>query len=396
MVFDGTREKRGKGMNKRKTFLGKMDWEAYGVIAFYAYFAINILMKAFCYDHGTSIYKCFLVIAMMFWMLKVVTTRYSLQEVFKIAVIIAVGLLLAVVTKQNTWLFLFLTIVGMKNCRFRVLIQMAVGIRVTVLSLLVAGSAFGIYDIGYRLKMDSDYVGTAVYSFAMNEPNTAFLAVFLTLLLLLYYNYERLNLWWFLGTSGVAVAFYKFTFCRTGVAVFFFCWALIVFEKIVKNKSIKFLLVLSVPVGAFISLVTMLLYNGENSLMHLLNHFVSGRIYIMNTYYLDQGISLFPRTQQTFYASYHGLIDNAYMFVLLYGGVLVALFFFGCVCVTLMKLYRSGCYKELVMIGAMALYGVLEQFIMNGFMNPFILLCGILLYPNFIDGIKSDDNKKKI
>ena len=122
--------------------------------------------------------------------------------------------------------------------------------------------------------------------------------------------------------------------------------------------------------------------------MKLINHFVTGRIYIMNGYYIDQGISLFPRVQEYFYASYHGLIDNTYMFVLLYCGVIVAVFFFALVCMTLFKLYQRGCYKELVMIAGMALYGLLEQFIMNAFMNPFILLCGILLYPGLLD--KSD------
>ena len=34
--------------------------------------------------------------------------------------------------------------------------------------------------------------------------------------------------------------------------------------------------------------------------------------------------------------------------------------------------------------GAFALYGVLEQFVLNGFMNPFILLTGILLYPGLL------------
>ena len=37
------------------------------------------------------------------------------------------------------------------------------------------------------------------------------------------------------------------------------------------------------------------------------------------------------------------------------------------------------------MIGTLALYAVLEQFVMNGFMNPFILLTGILLYPNILE-----------
>ena len=58
------------------------------------------------------------------------------------------------------------------------------------------------------------------------------------------------------------------------------------------------------------------------------------------------------------------------MFVFLYCGAIVALFFLWCATKTLFRLYRGGYYKELVMIAAFALYGVLEQFIMNGFMNP--------------------------
>ena len=54
-------------------------------------------------------------------------------------------------------------------------------------------------------------------------------------------------------------------------------------------------------------------------------------------------------------------------------------------CQTLFRLYKLGHYKELVMIGTLALYGVLEQFVMNGFMNPFILLGAILLYPNILE-----------
>lgn len=42
------------------------------------------------------------------------------------------------------------------------------------------------------------------------------------------------------------------------------------------------------------------------------------------------------------------------------------------------------------MIAAFALYGVLEQFIMNGFMNPFVLLCGILLYPDLLEKKRDD------
>ena len=70
--------------------------------------------------------------------------------------------------------------------------------------------------------------------------------------------------------------------------------------------------------------------------------------------------------------------------MLLYCGWIVALFFFALVSWMLLRLYRQGYYKELVMLGTLALYGVLEQFVMNGFMNPFILLGAILLYPDIL------------
>ena len=89
---------------------------------------------------------------------------------------------------------------------------------------------------------------------------------------------------------------------------------------------------MSIPVGALFSFATMVVYNGGNPLMKRLNHYVSGRIYIMSRYYNDQGLALYPRTQESFYASYYGLIDNSYMFVLLYCGWIVALFFFALLC----------------------------------------------------------------
>ena len=378
-------------MDRIKAYSKTVNWKELGVIAFYGYFAINVLMKAFAYDHGTEIYKLFFLCAMPLLAIKILTTKYTLREVIWMALLIGLGLMLSVITKQNTWLLLFMTIIGMKNCDFRVLVHLAVYIRVLSLAILVIGSSCGALDIGYKTTPDTSYVEIPVYSFAMREPNTAYLAVFLTLMVLLYDNYEKLNYKWFLGTSVVALIFYEFTFCRTGITVFFFAWILIIFEKLVKDKKKKVILAMSVPVGAVFSLVTMWFYNGSNSLMHLINHFVSGRIYIMNSYFKDQGLSLIPRTQELFYASYHGLIDNTYMFVLLYCGVIVALFFFVMVSWTLIRLYRLGHYKELVFIAAMALYGVLEQFVMNGFMNPFILLCGILLFPGILKADKNGD-----
>lgn len=372
-------------MSTVRTFFKNADWKQIGVVAFYAYFAINILMKAFSYDHGDNIYKWFFYTALIFWGIKMITTTYTMREIFWIAAMFGIGVMLSVIAKQNMWLLTIMTVVAMKNCRFSVITQIAVWLRAAGVVILVGGSLLGIFNIGEQTKLDSGYVEQHVYGFAMGEPNTAFLTVFLALLLVLYYNYEKLNVIWCGVTVLIALFFYKVTFCRTGVLVFFFCWALIFFEKLVKNKKIKALLVCSVPVGAVFSLVITIFYNGNHALLYKINHLVSGRVYIMNTYFKDQGLSLLPRTQEIFYTSYHGLIDNSYMHVTFYAGILVAALFFLLIMKTMFKLYRMECCKELVMIGTLALYGVLEQFVLNGFMNIFILLCGILLYPDILE-----------
>lgn len=53
-------------MNTVRTFLKNADVKKIGVVSFYAYFAINILMKAFSYDHGDNIYKWFFYTAILF------------------------------------------------------------------------------------------------------------------------------------------------------------------------------------------------------------------------------------------------------------------------------------------------------------------------------------------
>ena len=62
-------------MEKIREIYRETDWEKIGVASYYGFFAINILMKAFAYDHGDNIYRYFFVFGMFFLAVKLVTTR---------------------------------------------------------------------------------------------------------------------------------------------------------------------------------------------------------------------------------------------------------------------------------------------------------------------------------
>ena len=98
-------------MNTVRTFLKNADVKKIGVVSFYAYFAINILMKAFSYDHGDNIYKWFFYTAILFWGIKMVFTTYTMWEVFWITVMMGIGVMLSVITRQNMWLLSIMTVV---------------------------------------------------------------------------------------------------------------------------------------------------------------------------------------------------------------------------------------------------------------------------------------------
>ena len=77
-----------------------------------------------------------------------ITTTYTMREIFWIAAMFGIGVMLSVIAKQNMWLLTIMTVVAMKNCRFSVITQIAVWLRAAGVVILVGGSLLGIFNIG--------------------------------------------------------------------------------------------------------------------------------------------------------------------------------------------------------------------------------------------------------
>ena len=174
-------------MDQIRKWIQENDWKSIGIIAYYGYFAINVLVKAFGYDSSDQIYKFFMLSGIILLGIKFITTRYTLREVVIIALLLGAGMFIWVMTKKATLLFLFLTIIGMKDVQFGKLIGISVWIRLFVAAVMVIGSVYGVYDIGYKTTPNAQYVEVPVYSFGFNEPKTAYLTIVLLLILLVYF-----------------------------------------------------------------------------------------------------------------------------------------------------------------------------------------------------------------
>ena len=57
-----------------------------------------------------------------------------------------------------------------QGCVFRKLIEISVWTRLFVAFIMVAGSAYGLFDIGYKTVPNAQYVEVPVYSLGFSEP----------------------------------------------------------------------------------------------------------------------------------------------------------------------------------------------------------------------------------
>ena len=54
-------------MEQIRKWIRENDWKSMGIIAYYGYFAVNVLVKAFGYDSSDQIYKFFMLSGVILW-----------------------------------------------------------------------------------------------------------------------------------------------------------------------------------------------------------------------------------------------------------------------------------------------------------------------------------------
>lgn len=160
-------------------------------------------------------------------------------------------------------------------------------------------------------------------------------------------------------------------------------WALIILDKLCKNKKYYQLLTMTTAGVFIISWIWMVIYKINNTFMFRINRMLSGRIEITNNYYKAYGMTLFPKTVNIFWDMNYTTIDNLYMYLFISCGALFTILFVYWASRSQWKMYSNGYYREIIFFTIFAVYAVLEQSPMNPILNPFILFTANLVYKNY-------------
>ena len=354
-----------------------------GTISFCVYYGIMVVIKAFGYVSYEMFFKIAFVLALGCLGIKVCTTKYTMREFVILYLMLAISAICWLRVGEKNVLFITLSLWGLKNVRFDLLMKATVGIRIVGILFMILLSCVGLFDMQANEAIGTDFSSYAVYGFGYIKSNAAYYMIFVTSAIVLYIEYDRLNLKYFLVSTAVCVLAFRATYCRTGFIVFFLMWLLIALDKVWSYKK-YFGLMSFVTAGVFgISLFFMLIYQITNPILFKINRMLSGRIEITNNYYRAFGTTLFPKTVNIFWDMNYTTIDNLYMYLFISCGAVITLLFVYWATKSQWKLYREKNYREIIFFTIFAIYAVLEQSPMNPILNPFILLTANLVYKEY-------------
>lgn len=354
-----------------------------GELGFIGYYGIMVLIKTFGYVSYETFFKVAFVLALAGLAVKVLTTRYTMREFLILYLLLAVSAVCWLRVGEKNVMFITLTLWGMKNVSFRDLMRATLWIRGLGTALMISLSATGILNAQPQTDMATDYSEFTVYAFGYIKSNAAFYMIFVLIVLFLYIYYDNLKLWHFVLSVAVCCAGFGATYCRTGMIVFAGMWALIILDKLSKNKKYYKWFSWNVVALFVVSFLATIIYQKANPILFKINRIFNGRIEITNNYYKAYGITLFPKTADIFWNMNYTTMDNFYMYLFISCGVLVALGFVIIATRAQQKLYRDGHYREILFFFVFAVYAMLEQSPFNPILNPFILLMGNLVYRDF-------------
>jgi hypothetical protein len=350
-----------------------------GCVLFYGYYGLLVLAKGLGYSNGSFFYNMFFYVAAVLWLGKMLLTDYSLREIVWIALLLLICLWMYVKIGELTGILLLMTVAGIKNCNFEVLMKITMVVWGLSVAVVTACSAVGLLAQSVIEISDSNYALRYVYGFVYGKQNLLFLSGFLTITAILYVYFDRLNILWMLGTMIPMLVLYELTYCRTGILLFVLLWGMIGWEKITKWKGYHHIYSLAYVFGFVISLLATVFYRPGHVGMQKINHLFNGRIDIAHTYFSTVGFSLFPRNVSIFRFNLNRIIDNLYMSLAITSGLAIAVLFVALMTRTSRVLCKKKCYKEMIFMVIFAIYAVLEEFPLNPSMNPFVMLLGVLL-----------------
>ncbi len=366
-------------------------------MAFYLFFLMLSFAKGLSLGGQSKIYNIIFLCSLVFLMIKMINTKYSRLELVSIVVLVMLGVFFVLHARENTPLFAVLAIIGMKDVNFYDLMKKTIYVRIASVVIVKIASEYGILSNVDPGKLGPD--GMPSYTWGYSDPNTLMVNIFIILALLLYINYERLNVFYFVGTLVFIQFVLEQSNSRTGYLLFVLLWSVILCDKMIRTELVRRIMynVLSfVPIVIVVATFVLgIIYQRTNPVLEAINQAVTGRLFVVNHYIGKFPCTLFGNPYE-FWLENAGeilaIVDNLYVVIYLYCGVFALVLYVGALYVSMRRMVRLRFYPEVIIVSIISIYAFMEEFPLNPIVNPFGLLLAMALFQTNVPGSPAKTN----
>lgn len=234
--------------------------------------------------------------------------------------------------------------------------------------------------------------GIARNSFGFSHPNTFGAFIMILVIEWIYLRFKNLNYFEILLFLGI-VYFLKVkvdprsSIIAIVIAIILFIIFRLSGEEILKFRLSRILVSCISPLMALLSYFAVINYGGHNPLVEIFDKALSGRIMLINDYFVRYKTNLIGQKVQMFDSSntgstYAGFIDNTYMAVLLRYGILFLVLFCFLYIILSYKMSKQYKFSTIMLIITLSIFGLMESTLIYPAFN---ITCLLLL--NFEDEV---------
>lgn len=348
-------------------------------LCYYLFFVLMIAAKGFGLDSGDKLYYLLSAFALFFVAGKLCLTAYTRKELVLVVLLCATGLIAFLNSGRPGILLSVLAVAGMKDMDIRKLFHLALfvfGISFFGTVLLAAG---GILQNPLAVHEKTGIGEVIRWGMGYSTGNVFHISFFILVVLIGYRMGKNYDLKSMLLLSAGNLLVFIFSLSYTGVTVTFFYLFLNLYA--VKRETLcrteKILCCLPLPFCLLFSFVTPFLTHYP--IGQKLNSLLQARPGFSYYYLTNQPITLFGARMRDV-PNYWVIMDNGYVYFLMTFGVVAFLLFFGAYALLIKKYIKKSKSMELAILFSFLLYGIMEQFISNAFMNISVLFMGEILF----------------
>lgn len=342
-------------------------------LSYYLFFGLLLFAKGIGLYDGQKIFYVFLLTAALFWLIKMVTTSYSLTEFAVIALLGVLGVINWRISEDKSALITIMVIVGLKNIPIKRLFKLSLAIWTVSFFGTITAYALGLHST-YLMVQDKLGGFWLRDSLGQTHPNVLHVC-YLVLICLWFVVYE------FKGkkliiASGLALAgsiiVYLFSWSNTGfIMVLAFLIAVIYFEFRTKMSVVEKVGIFALtPIFVCTSLILPAFVEVGTRAHEILYKLTNTRSYLTHIAYEEIPVPLLGVKIENMPKKFS--LDCSFAYGLYYWGIILLVVSMIGILGLIVHLFRQKRFIELAMTLAFMFGGMTEQFLYNFSFKNFI------------------------